>query len=176
MQRLYVAHIQYTYKGEQMLIVKWISLCAIVILTTGCASITSEKTQSLAVTTLSEDGSLIEKAQCSLENDKGSWQIETPGSVTVRRSAEDIVVKCKKEGVPDGLARGVSRAAGGMWGNIVFGGGIGAIVDHNNGTGYNYPNDLPVKMGKSVTFDQADEAKAKTKQAKSELQPTAIKN
>lgn len=63
-----------------------------------------------------------------------------------------------------------------MWGNIVFGGGVGAIIDHNNGTGYNYPNDLSVKMGKSVTFDQADEAKAKNKQAKSELQPAVSKN
>ena len=159
-----------------MLLVKGISLCVIAVLTTGCASITSEKTQSLAVTAHSEDGNLVEKAKCSLENDKGNWQVETPGSVTVRRSAEDIVVKCKKEGVQDGIARGVSRASGGMWGNIVFGGGVGAIIDHNNGTGYNYPNDLPVKMGKSVTFDQADEAKAKTKQAKSELQQDTNKN
>lgn len=153
-----------------------ILLCVIAALTTGCASITSEKTQSLAVTTRSEDGNLVEKAKCFLENDKGNWQVETPGSVTVRRSAEDIVVKCQKEGMPDGIGRGISRAAGGMWGNIVFGGGVGAIIDHSNGTGYNYPNDLAVKMGKSTTFDQADEAKAKTKQAKSELQPGVIKN
>lgn len=160
-----------------MLFAKRISLCAIAALATGCASITSENTQALAVTTHTADGNLVEKAKCSLVNDKGNWQVETPGTVTVHRSAEDIVVTCKKEGVPDGMARGISRAAGGMWGNIVFGGGIGAIIDHNNGTGYNYPNDLPVKMGQSSTFDQADEAKAKkNKQAKADLQPVADKN
>jgi hypothetical protein len=46
---------------------------------------------------------------------------------------------------------------GGMWGNIILGGGIGAIIDHNKGTGYNYPNDLPVKLGKSTTIDKRDD-------------------
>ena len=52
--------------------------------------------------------------------------------------------------------RFVSRAAGGMWGNIIFGGGIGAIIDHNKGNGYNYPEQLPVVMGKSVVVDRKD--------------------
>lgn len=148
-----------------MLQFKWIPLFAVVVLASGCASITSDKMQSLAVTTQTSDGKLIEKAKCSLKNDKGNWQVETPGTVAVHRSAEDIVVECKKEGAPDGIARGISRAAGGMWGNIVFGGGIGAVIDHTSGTGYNYPNDLPVKMGASVTVDQADEGKNKNNKA-----------
>jgi hypothetical protein len=140
---------------------KLVPLVAVVVMASGCASITSDKMQSLAVTTQTTDGKLVEKAKCSLKNDKGNWQVETPGTVVVHRSAEDIVVECKKEGAPDGIARGISRAAGGMWGNIVFGGGIGAMIDHSTGTGYNYPNDLPVKMGASVTVDQADEHKNK---------------
>jgi hypothetical protein len=43
-----------------------------------------------------------------------------------------------------------------MWGNIVFGGGVGAIVDHSRGAGYNYPDILPVVMGKSVIIDRSD--------------------
>lgn len=144
---------------------KLISLFAVVTLASGCASITSDKMQSLAITTQTTDGKLVEKAKCSLKNDKGGWQIETPGTVAVRRSAEDIVIECKKEGLPDGIARGISRAAGGMWGNIVFGGGVGAIIDHSNGTGYNYPNDLLIKMGSSVSVDQADERKNRDHQA-----------
>ena len=62
-----------------------------------------------------------------------------------------------KEGVTDGLLKAVSRAAGSMWGNIVFGGGIGAIIDHNKGSGYNYPDQLPVVMGKSVVVDRKDQ-------------------
>jgi hypothetical protein len=44
-----------------------------------------------------------------------------------------------------------------MYGNIIFGGGIGAIIDHNKGTGYDYPNRLPVKMGESVVVDKKTE-------------------
>ena len=42
------------------------------------------------------------------------------------------------------------------WGNIIFGGGIGAIIDHNKGNGYNYPDQLPVVMGKAVVVDRKD--------------------
>jgi hypothetical protein len=41
-----------------------------------------------------------------------------------------------------------------MFGNIIFGGGIGAIIDHSNGTGYDYPNQIPVRMGESVVVDK----------------------
>lgn len=34
-----------------------------------------------------------------------------------------------------------------MFGNIIFGGGIGAIVDHNNGSAYEYPTFIQVLMG-----------------------------
>lgn len=57
----------------------------------------------------------------------------------------------------DGILKAVSRAAGSMFGNIVFGGGIGALIDHNKGTGYNYPDQLPVKMGTSVVIDRKDQ-------------------
>jgi hypothetical protein len=44
-----------------------------------------------------------------------------------------------------------------MFGNIIFGGGIGALIDHNKGTGYDYPTSMPVQMGKSVIVDKKDE-------------------
>lgn len=31
---------------------------------------------------------------------------------------------------------------------------IGALIDHSKGTGYNYPDLLPVEMGKSVLVDR----------------------
>jgi hypothetical protein len=120
----------------------------------GCATITSSETQPLTLTAKTTDGKAVDKASCTLKNDKGAWEVVSPGTVAVRRSAEDLMVECKKDGVADGFLRAISRAAGGMWGNIIFGGGIGAIVDHSKGTGYNYPDDLPVKMGESVTVDR----------------------
>ncbi len=130
-----------------------LSSLALVILS-GCASITSSEMQTLSITARDANGDVIEKAECILKNDRGEWKATTPAQVTVHRSAEDLDVSCKKDGLIDGLLKAVSRAAGSMWGNIVFGGGIGAIIDHNKGTGYNYPDALPVRMGQSVVVDR----------------------
>jgi hypothetical protein len=123
----------------------------------GCATITSNELQTVTLNARTVDGSAVDKALCTLKNDKGSWTASTPGNVAIRRSSEDLTVECKKEGMSDGFLRAISRAAGGMWGNILLGGGIGAIIDHNKGTGYNYPHDLPVRMGESVTIDRKNE-------------------
>ena len=133
--------------------------CAVVLSASGCATITSNEMQPVSVTTKHDKGQNLEKAKCTLRNDKGAWDAESPAFVQVRRSSEDLLVECKKEGQPNGSLRAVSRAAGGMWGNIIFGGGIGAIIDHSKGTGYNYPNTLPVKMGESVVVDRSEATK-----------------
>lgn len=140
----------------------FIFACAVSLLFTGCATITSNEIQTVSLNTKTNDGQVVEKAKCTLKNDKGSWEMTSPGFVGVRRSSEDLMVECKKEGFSDGLLRAISRAAGGMWGNIIFGGGIGAIIDHSKGTGYNYPDELPVKMGESVTLDRHQQNKAST--------------
>ncbi len=49
-----------------------------------------------------------------------------------------------------------------MYGNILIGGGIGALIDHNKGVAYNYPDDLPVVMGKTITVDRRNQ-QSKTK-------------
>lgn len=127
----------------------------VLFLTGGCSTITQSESQSLALTA-TYDNKPIE-ATCQLKNDKGSWDSKSPANVTVRKSNEDLEVTCKKEGMPDGILKAISRAAGSMFGNIIFGGGIGAIIDHNKGTGYDYPNQLPVKMGESVVVDKKTE-------------------
>jgi hypothetical protein len=128
-------------------------------LTSGCSTITQSEVQRLSVTA-SHEGAPIKDVECSLTNDKGTWQTKAPSQVDVRKSGENLSVVCKKEGFIDGLLTAISRAAGSMWGNIIFGGGIGAIIDHNKGTGYDYPNTLPVEMGKSVTVDKKSETEA----------------
>ncbi len=145
--------IQHTIKAHVNSLKTTLSAVAIV-LTTGCASITGSEMQQLSLTTKGEDTKTVEGVKCKLQNDKGNWEATSPGFVNVRRSAEDLTVECKKEGQKDGLLKAVSRAAGSMFGNIIFGGGVGAIIDHNKGTGYNYPDQLPVEMGKSVVVDR----------------------
>jgi hypothetical protein len=144
-----------------------------VILTQGCATITSSEVQQLSLTTQAEDGRPIEKATCALRNDKGSWSAESPGVVPVRRSSDDLIVECRKDGHADGFLRAVSRVAAGMFGNILFGGGIGAIIDHAKGTGYDYPSALPVKMGASVVVDPREEKAASSGSAGGGLNSSA---
>jgi hypothetical protein len=124
----------------------------------GCATITSSEMQELSLQTSNEKGESVADVKCTLKNDKGSWESAAPKFVPVRRSAEDLIVECKKDGLPDGFLRAISRAAGGMFGNIIIGGGIGALIDHTRGTGYNYPDNLPVVMGRSVTVDRHTQA------------------
>ncbi|WP_430433904.1 hypothetical protein [Methyloversatilis sp.] len=129
----------------------------------GCSTITSSEMQTVTLSARTQGGDAVDQTKCTLKNDKGSWTATAPGNVMIRRSAEDLNVECKKDGMSDGFLRAISRSAGSMWGNIIFGGGIGAIIDHNKGTGYDYPNDLRVLMGESVTIDRRDE-KNSTKQ------------
>ena len=123
----------------------------------GCATITSSEYQAVSVSTYDKDGERLEKAQCRLSNDKGTWEVQTPGFVQVHRSGEDLLVHCRKTGHADGSARAISRVGAGMFGNIVFGGGVGAIIDHTKGTAYNYPETLAIRMGGSAIFDQRDD-------------------
>lgn len=140
----------------------WGSCAALVVATlaSGCASITGSEMQSVLVSTKDKSGSVVEKAECVLQSEKGNWKVVTPGSVIVLRSAEDMQVQCTKEGQVPGLAKLVSRAHGGMFGNIIFGGGIGALIDHSKGTGYEYPNLAVIIMGDTVLIDRKDEVEA----------------
>lgn len=137
--------------------VKVTTTLATLMILSGCASITGSEGQSLSISASAPDGTPVEKVECVLDNDKGHWTTATPNFVTVRRSAEDLTVICKKPGMVDGILKAISRAAGSMYGNIIFGGGIGALIDHNKGTGYNYPDQLPVKMGASVVVDRKEQ-------------------
>lgn len=119
---------------------------------TGCSTITQSESQSLALTATYQ-GKPVDP-DCKLSNDKGSWDAKAPSNIAVRKSGEDLEVTCKKEGMPNGLLKAISRAAGSMFGNIIIGGGIGALIDHSKGTGYDYPNQLQVKMGESVVIDK----------------------
>lgn len=121
----------------------------------GCSSITgSGTTQSVSVQALNAGGVEVTGARCSLQNDVGSWFVTTPGSVTINRSNKDLFVKCTKEGLENGEAKVVSSTKCNMFGNLIFGGGIGAIIDHNNGSAYEYPGLIKVSMGQNTTISK----------------------
>jgi|JRYG01.1.fsa_nt_gb hypothetical protein len=134
----------------------------------GCATITGDSTQSIGVETYARNGEKLTGVNCTALNDKGSWMLVAPNSVVVRRSAEDVMINCQKEGHEPGTTRLISRSNAGIWGNIIFGGGVGAIIDHNKGTGYTYPGWVKVQMGKTLTFDRMDEKEGMPATAKEE--------
>lgn len=114
---------------------------------TGCASITGTTNQNVSIQSVQASGAEVADAKCELTNAKGKWFVTTPGSVGITRSNDDMQVICKKEGHEPGRAVVVSATKGSMFGNILFGGGIGAVIDHNSGAAYEYPGFFQVMMG-----------------------------
>jgi hypothetical protein len=123
-------------------------------LVTGCATITKDANQPVKVETYSKENQLVKDVKCTAKNERGEWSTNAPGTVSVHRSGENLLVNCEKEGQQSGLATVISRANGGMFGNILFGGGIGAIIDHNKGTAYSYPDWIRVIMGDNLVYDR----------------------
>jgi hypothetical protein len=70
----------------------------------------------------------------------------------IQKSASDLTVVCTKKGHESGTTKVTSSVNGGMFGNIIFGGGVGAIIDHSKGTAYNYPETVPIEMGKTLNL------------------------
>lgn len=122
-----------------------LALCA---LSTGCASITTGQNQSLSVETLA-DGSKVSGASCRLENDKGIWYVTAPGTTVVRRSYNDLNVRCEKDGHEPGVTAARSSTKAMAFGNILFGGVIGAAVDVGSGAAYDYPSIIAVELGRN---------------------------
>jgi hypothetical protein len=126
---------------------KFGSIALVLLFTSGCASITGTTNQSVSVQTRDQAGPEVLSANCELTNNKGKWFVTTPGSVVVTRSNDDMQVLCKKEGFEAGRAAVVSDTKGAMFGNIIFGGGVGALIDHNTGAAYEYPTFWKIIMG-----------------------------
>ena len=78
----------------------------------------------------------------------------TPGAVMVHRSNKPLSVKCQKKGYIQDYSSVDSTTKANMWGNIIFGGGIGAIIDHNNGAAYDYPPVIQVPLRKKGKASQ----------------------
>lgn len=107
----------------------------------GCASIVSGTNQSVTVDTPG-----CAAALCKLTNDKGAWAVTTPGSVVVHRAYGPLSIVCAKEGYPSAATTVASATKGMAFGNLLFGGVIGAGVDMGTGAAYDYPTAIMVPM------------------------------
>jgi hypothetical protein len=113
-----------------------IALCSL----TGCADILVGTSQTLSVQTKSSLSQDIAGATCQLSNNKGTWFVTTPGSVTIHRSYDAINVACEAPGYVAHAGTADSATKDLAWGNLLFGGLIGAAVDAGTGAAYDYPS------------------------------------
>lgn len=130
-------------------------LAVVVVLgTTGCASIVNETTHPMKVETAKEDGTLVAGAECKVEGEYGSFSVKSGDTIQIRRSSKDLDINCTSAGNADAKGRLISRANAGLAGNIIFGGVIGAVIDHSKGTAYTFPTWIRLVFGKTLVFDR----------------------
>jgi hypothetical protein len=138
-------------------LLKIILACGVAAMATGCASIVNETTHPMKLETKTEAGQAVSGAECKISNDYGTISGKSGETVQVRRSSKDLDIVCQHPSNPEAKARAISRANAGLAGNILFGGGIGAIIDHNRGTAYTYPTWVQLVFGKTLVFDRSGE-------------------
>ena len=68
---------------------KYLALAAVLSLS-GCASVMNDSTHPIKVETKTEDGKLVNGADCKLTNDYGSFNTKSGDTVQVRRSSKDL--------------------------------------------------------------------------------------
>ncbi len=125
------------------------ALLSIVSVMTGCASITTPSETQVKVETVSIEGAPVDSAKCTVMRAGIATEFTTPGTVPVAKAAGDAGIECKKVGMPDGKGILISRVGGATFGNILLGGGVGAIVDQATGKAYNFPEWVRIVMGRT---------------------------
>jgi len=106
----------------------------------GCATIVEGTSQQIVVNT-NPSG-----ADCGLyrQGIKIGTVVSAPGSALVDKTKHDIWVVCVKEGYQQATYLNHSGVAGGTFGNIVLGGGVGWAIDSAAGADNKY--DSPVNL------------------------------
>jgi hypothetical protein len=142
-------------KMRRLLYSLFLLLCSVA--ASGCASIVTGQNQSVSVNAIGSTGN-VNEARCQLTNNKGTWFVTTPGSATVQRSYEDMALRCEHPRFETGLLTVKSTTKGMAFGNILFGGIIGAGVDMSTGAAYDYPALITVAMGRPISAGEVSPA------------------
>ena len=106
-----------------------------------CATVISGSSQAVAV------NSNPNGAECRLDRaGQLVGSVQTPGTLQVERSKNDITVTCKKEGYQDTQAPLASSFNNMTFGNFLLGGLVGVAVDAASGANNKYPDTVTVVM------------------------------
>lgn len=111
------------------------ALAAVVLLGSGCATLTKGTSQAVTVDTEPPG------AVCTLTRDSKPLAVinPTPGSISISKSSGVIAVICKKDNFLDSAGTLSSEFQAMTFGNILFGGLIGVAVDVASGATHEYP-------------------------------------
>ena len=110
----------------------------------GCATVSEPHDQEVIVRTIENNREIV-AVGCVLTNDAGRWFLMAPGRVTVRKSAGNLFVDCKKGTTSAGQERFASRANNtATIGNAVATAGLGYLLDKSTGAGFTDPDTLTV--------------------------------
>jgi hypothetical protein len=117
-------------------------LLSAVVLTSGCATLTKGTSQTVTVDT---DPS---GATCTLTRDAKPVAIvnPTPGSVPVEKAHGTIAIACKKQGYLEAAGNLASEFQAMTFGNILFGGLVGVVVDAASGAMHQYPDMVTITL------------------------------
>jgi len=106
----------------------------------GCATLLSGTDQVIQITPVCRG--IRMPTTCVASNDKGRWVFETSNGVQIKKSADDLTITCQGGLLGNYSFKAISTATLPMWGNIIAGGGIGAIVDMQSSTAFAYPSTI----------------------------------
>ena len=118
-----------------MRMVTLVALAAVVLLASGCATLTKGASQTVTVST-DPPG-----ANCELTRDAKPLAVvnPTPGSVSISKGSGVIAIVCRKDKFQDAAGTMASEFQAMTFGNILFGGLIGVVVDAASGATHEYP-------------------------------------
>lgn len=114
------------------------------LLCSGCSSITTGIMQTLQINTTCNDRAII--TNCSLSNENGYWIGNSYSKIEVQKGFGNLTIQCKSTSFPSETITIKSKSNILIYGNAILGGGVGAIYDINNGSGFTYPDYIDFKI------------------------------
>ncbi len=119
------------------------ALSCVMLLSLGaCSTIIEGTSQEITI------GTAPPGASCDLKRDGVVIGMvpSTPGSVTVKKNKQNILITCRKEGYKDATLRNESDFAGATAGNVLLGGVIGIGIDAATGAANKYDGDVIITL------------------------------
>ena len=133
-----------------MVRIAWFVVLVGLLFSAGCASIVSETGSTTYFQTKPEN------ARCELHGQDFVRVVNTPDSITLPSEASPITVACTAEGYRNTVEMVEGKYDGWIWGNILFGGVVGAVIDGSRGAGKKFPPQVLVVLEPESFADVAE--------------------